>query len=271
MVTRKQTDQSKDSITVRPIFHEREFVFDPKLVFTIMPFGDPWSDRVWEALQRIVVGEGMRAERADNRHGPVVTEDIWCGIFEARIVLADVTGWNPNVFYELGIAHTLGKDIVLITQPSARLPFDTQGFRHIIYSDNPAGIRVLEDEIPQKIQHYLKRGESSSRVTPQTEHFPKKKDMELAWVAVSKNWEPALPAMESVDARSQAGALRKRMRQFVYYLSESDSKLFVAEMKKVWPDDFDTIKDKQVAMQFITKIADKLNVWRVKYAERINK
>ena len=130
-----KTISGSEEVTVVPIFRERGFVFDDKLVFVLMPFGEPWSDRIWEALQRIIIGLGLRPERADNRHGPVVTEDIWRGIVEARVVLADVTGWNPNVFYELGVAHTLGKDTIMITQPIARLPFDTQGFRHAIYSD----------------------------------------------------------------------------------------------------------------------------------------
>ena len=49
---------------------------------------------------------------------------IWESINRARIVIADTTTRNPNVFYEIGICHTLGKDVILITQDSEDVPFD---------------------------------------------------------------------------------------------------------------------------------------------------
>ena len=257
-------------MTVNPIFREREFIFDAKLVFVIMPFGEPWSDRVWEAVQKVVTTEGLLPERADNRHGPIVTEDIWRGIVEARIVLADVTGWNPNVFYELGIAHTLGKDVVLITQPTNRLPFDTQGYRHIIYSDNPSGLRLLETEIPQKIRHFLTA--SQRRRTTQTrkpEGKASPNEMLLAWNAMTAGWDPPLPPMSIQDTRSQAGALKKRMRQYVYFLAEPEAQQFVAELRSVWPDDFDKCDNLDKAHKSLASITDLLNAWRIKYAERV--
>jgi hypothetical protein len=139
-----------------PIFQARDFVPDNTSVFVLMPFSEPWSDKIWETIQRIVEEQGLKAERADNKHGHIITEDIWKGIVEARIIIADVTALNPNVFYELGISHTVGRDIILITQSSEKFPFDTQGYRHIIYSNDSAGIKVLEKEIPLKIEHYMK-------------------------------------------------------------------------------------------------------------------
>ena len=258
-----------DQLAVSPVFHDREFVYDQKLVFVLMPFGEPWSDRIWESIQRIIKGKGLRAERADNRHGPVVTEDIWRGIIEARIILADVTGWNPNVFYELGISHTVGKDVILITQPSGRLPFDTQGYRHIIYSDNPAGIKVLETEIPLKVEHYLTRKHQERPV--ENVHKPSKKEIINSWNALTNNWDPPLPSMETKDLRSTAGALKKRMKQYVYVLSESESKELVLEIRKSWPTDLDkkkSIEDVKLVIENITTI---LNEWRNRYSTKLNK
>lgn len=143
------------NVRINPIFHERNFVFDKKLVFVLMPFSEPWSDKIWEKVTQIIVAKGLRPQRADNRYGAIITEDIWTGIMEARLVICDTTGWNPNVFYELGIAHTLGKHVILLTQPTNHLPFDTQGLRHFIYTDNPDGIRKLEAELPQWIDYCL--------------------------------------------------------------------------------------------------------------------
>jgi hypothetical protein len=258
-------------MSVNPVFREREFVFDPSLVFVLMPFGEPWSDRVWEAIQRIIAGYGVKAERADNRHGPVVTEDIWRGIVEARIVLADITGWNPNVFYELGIAHTVGKDVILVTQPSARLPFDTQGYRHIIYSDNPAGMKLLEREIPQKLDFYLKRPHPAPHPEPQQGRIGNRADLEASWAAISKGWDPPLPSLSTPDARSQAGALKKRMRQYAYVLSEEDAKTLVSDLRKAWPDDFDKSTDIQKAQDTVAAITNLLNDWRLRYATRVTR
>ena len=72
-------------IRVEPIFHERRFVFDNKLVFVLMPFSESWSDRIWEKLKEIIESKGLRAERADNRYGAIITEDIWTGIMEASV------------------------------------------------------------------------------------------------------------------------------------------------------------------------------------------
>lgn len=261
---------NSNQITVSPIFHDRDFVYDEKLVFVLMPFGEPWSDRIWEAIQRIIKGTGFRAERADNRHGPVVTEDIWTGIIESRIIIADVTGWNPNVFYELGISHTVGKDVILITQPSARLPFDTQGYRHVIYSDNPAGTKLLETEIPLKIEHYINKKQISQSLEL-SNRPPKKKDITNSWNAISNNWEPPLPSINFKDLRSTAGSLKKRMKQYVYVLSETESKEFVLEVKKVWPENLESNENQENVQFIIEKVTAVLNEWRNKYSSKLNK
>jgi len=152
-------------IRVEPIFHERRFVFDKKLVFVLMPFSEPWSDRIWEKLKEIIESKGLRAERADNRYGAIITEDIWAGIMESRLIICDTSGWNPNVFYELGIAHTIGKHVILLTQPTHHLPFDTQGLRHLIYTDNPNGMRKLEKELPQWIDYCLSKKVHIGRIS----------------------------------------------------------------------------------------------------------
>ncbi len=145
-------------LIVSPVFATRETRVEPNLVFVLMPFGEAWSNRIWERLLRPVCAAlGMRAVRADDLYGRDIMEDIWGGICRARVVIADITGRNANVFYELGLAHTVGKDVILITQSVTDIPFDLNRFRHIVYEDNMDGYDKLKKELEATITEIINR------------------------------------------------------------------------------------------------------------------
>ena len=64
---------------------------------------------------------------------------IYNQISKADLIVADVTGKNPNVFYEVGYAHALGKKTILMTQDTDDIPFDLKHYPHIVYSGMPLG------------------------------------------------------------------------------------------------------------------------------------
>jgi hypothetical protein len=139
-----------------PIYKSRDTRPDPKAVFALMPFGQPWSDRIWTRLIRPIVEEaGLLPVRGDDLYGHDIMEDIWKGILKARIVIADITDRNPNVFYELGIAHTLGKPVILLTQKLTDIPFDLNRFRHIVYQDNLDGYDQLTKHLRASIREII--------------------------------------------------------------------------------------------------------------------
>ena len=80
-------------------------------------------------------------------------------ICEARIVLADLTGFNPNVMYELGIAHTVGKDTLILYQnrnnEGTRFPFDLAHIRRIEYENTMAGGQKLETDLKETLGNIL--------------------------------------------------------------------------------------------------------------------
>jgi hypothetical protein len=80
--------------------------------------------------------------------------DILDAVRTARIVIADLTHANPNVFYETGICHALGKDVILITQDS-EVPFDLRHIRHIRYSYTPRGMAAFELALKETIKAVL--------------------------------------------------------------------------------------------------------------------
>lgn len=139
-------------------FPQVDLPVDEKLVFVLMPFGEKWSNRIWKKhLRLIIANSGLTPKRADDLYGLNVIQDIWRSIKQAHIVVADVTGRNPNVYYEVGIAHALRKPTIIITQSADDIPFDLRSFRHIIYQDNSDGYEILEKLIPKTVDHILKK------------------------------------------------------------------------------------------------------------------
>jgi hypothetical protein len=82
----------------------------------------------------------------------VIVQDIFRLIFRAFIVVCDFSGRNPNVFYETGIAHALGKHVIPIAQHISDLPFDLQAHRCIIYPPNVEGRAYLAAELTKRIR-----------------------------------------------------------------------------------------------------------------------
>lgn len=78
----------------------------------------------------------------------------------SHILIADITTRNPNVFYELGIAHALGQKVILMTQNKDDIPFDLLRFRHIIYEDNSDGYEVLRAGLEGALTEALKPEEA---------------------------------------------------------------------------------------------------------------
>ena len=125
-------------------------------VFVLMPFCEEWSDRIWERhLKRIIVDFGLKIKRADDLYGPNILADILTGIYESRIILADITSKNPNVMYELGLCHALNKDVVILTQNLDDIPFDLKTSRCLLYKDNSDGYDRLENQLPKFLSDIL--------------------------------------------------------------------------------------------------------------------
>lgn len=103
--------------------------------FVIMPFGSPF-DRYFKNIYVPAIEEaGLRAIRADSIFMPsAIMPDIWRLLNDAKVLVADLTGRNPNVFYELGLAHAIQKPVILITSNLDDVPFDLRGLRVLGYN-----------------------------------------------------------------------------------------------------------------------------------------
>jgi hypothetical protein len=124
---------------------------EPKLVSAMMPF-HPSFDAVYATLQRTAQAAGLRCRRADDIwENPAVIQDVVSLIDRSSIVICDCTGRNPNVFYEIGIAHTLGREVILITQADADIPFDLRHLRFVSYLNNGEGLTALSARLQPRL------------------------------------------------------------------------------------------------------------------------
>ena len=120
---------------------------EPSLMSAMMPF-HPSFDAVYATLQRTAQAAGLRCRRAvDIWENPAVIQDVVSLIDRSNIVICDCTGRNPNVFYEIGIAHTIGREVILITQAEADIPFDLRHLRFVSYLNNGEGLEALSTRL----------------------------------------------------------------------------------------------------------------------------
>lgn len=146
----------RPGLYTNPIFHGRRLERDPKLCFVLMPFRDPFTSIYSDHVEKVVTGCGLICQKANSLFGPrPIIEDIWRCIFASTVIIADLTGRNANVFYEVGVAHTLGRDVILITQSTEDIPFDLKHIRCINYEYTPPGAARFEGELKQTLGELL--------------------------------------------------------------------------------------------------------------------
>jgi hypothetical protein len=108
-----------------------------EVCFAIMPFGGWFDDYYLSVFKPGIEDAGMQPHRADDLFRPgSITNDIWAYTRKAKIILADLTERNPNVFYELGLAHAIGKPAILVVDDIDSVPFDLRNLRVIEYDKN---------------------------------------------------------------------------------------------------------------------------------------
>jgi hypothetical protein len=110
-------------------------------------------DKVLETIKAACSSLDLDCKRADDIwNNSIIVQDIFELICCSSIVIVDFSGKNPNVFYEVGIAHTLGKHVIPITQHMEDIPFDLRHHRVILYLNNKEGL----DELRSKIEGRLR-------------------------------------------------------------------------------------------------------------------
>lgn len=115
-----------------------------RTAFVCMPFDRRFTDIYELGIKAALAHAGFRCVRADEiQHSKGVLAVISEQIAQAHIIVADMTGQNANVYYEVGYAHALGKEVVLLTQTAEDIPFDLRGYNHIVYEGHITRLKAM--------------------------------------------------------------------------------------------------------------------------------
>ena len=128
--------------------------------FVLMPFSDEFSDVYQIGIKEACENVGLYCERVDEQiFQERILDRIYNQISKADFIVADMSGRNANVFYEVGYAHALGKPTILLTSKSDDIPFDLKHFPHIIYDNKISKVR---DELTKRLSWFIKNEDKAS-------------------------------------------------------------------------------------------------------------
>lgn len=121
--------------------------------FIVMQFSAPYDQVYSDVVRSVCESFGLEAVRADELYGPgLIIRDVVDQIIRARVVIADITPPNPNVYFEVGYALALNKQIILLAKKGTELPFDVSAFRVLFYEDSIAGKSRVEENLSRHLR-----------------------------------------------------------------------------------------------------------------------
>jgi len=158
---------------------------EKKNVFVIMPFTDEHFE-VYEMLkERFEDGFEFTHAGDDVSTQQNILKDIVQMIYDADVIIADLSGLNPNVFYELGVAHAMAKKVINITQDLSQLPFDIKSYRATGYSTHFKKFDTLVKELERYLQGAV--DDTIAFGNPVTDFLTTKSEEELTKSLFGKN------------------------------------------------------------------------------------
>ena len=143
-------------MAVTPVFGRPRRSADGIDIFVLMPFNEELENVYRNHIRPLGEDLGLSIRRADDivRAGPFM-EKVWDGICAADLIIADCTQQNPNVFYEIGMAHTVGTTVVLLTRSEDDIPSDIKHYEYIPYVYDPEGVEELVGRLRAFIESHF--------------------------------------------------------------------------------------------------------------------
>mgnify|MGYP001472196214 CR=1 FL=1 len=202
-------------------------VKNEKTCFVIMPF----SEQRWEVFEYGIApackSAGFAAVRVDQLKGHFnINRKIIEQLFSCDVVIAEITDKNPNVFYEMGVAHALDNKTIMIAQNAQELPFDIRNYRCIIYQQSVKGLQQLQAQIVESLETFEDWGRNPSNPVQDFKPFEafiakserekllnelRKKDALLAAAVPKTQWEQL--QREHQKLQQELAVQEQRLRQ----------------------------------------------------------
>jgi hypothetical protein len=122
--------------------------------FVVMPFHSLFDAEYERVIRPAIEAVGLKCERGDEIYSPSpIIQNVWGLIRRARVVVAELSGRNPNVMYEVGLAHAIGKPILLLTRNVEDVPVDLRSLRYICYKEaNPYWGEDLRSDLTRMLR-----------------------------------------------------------------------------------------------------------------------
>jgi hypothetical protein len=154
--------------------------------FVIMPFKKTFVDEYNSVIQPLMKKMEIECEKADDVYDTqTIMSSIWRQIRSCRFAIAELTGKNPNVLYETGLTHALGKHVIVITRKETDVPSDLKGPRYIFYDTNKSNWgellaialqKTIQSIIDNDEEPLLKNISKQNYIFPEIRHNMENKD-----------------------------------------------------------------------------------------------
>jgi hypothetical protein len=121
--------------------------------FIVMQFSSPFNEIYSDVIEKACYDNGVKPIWADEIYGPgLIIADVAQEILRSKLIIADITPRNANVFFEVGYALALHKPTILLAEKTTELPFDLSAFRVLFYENSIGGKAKIEEGLQRHIR-----------------------------------------------------------------------------------------------------------------------
>lgn len=218
--------------------------------FVISPFGEPFDDYYAKVYSAAIAKADLEPIRGDEVYSTgAIIDDIFSAIANSTMVLCDATGKNPNVNYELGVAHALQKPAIIITQSVADVPFDYRHLRVIVYDRTKVDwAKQLEVSIHKTILAVLADPSRALAWKPKLEEGQRLEAEPLDGIVISYTPDPSVATLrcrnQFVHLEARSGDVHPGFKGFFQEIYEDIKKLEdeitdkeFLQLRRIWHDD----------------------------------
>ena len=126
---------------------ENDLIVNNRMIFVLAPFNNEFYNE-FIVIKEVCSNLGFNCLRGDEKQfkGDIFPEMLRY-IVQAKVIIANINGRNPNVLYELGVAQSLDKNVILVSKEPKELPIDIQSQRFLIYSNYENLSNLLKTEL----------------------------------------------------------------------------------------------------------------------------